>query len=136
MAERITGGRTRHHSFGWARAVPWRGRRDIGNLTQAAGIDIPVLAVAGTNGLATVPGVWLPFARSIGPCAAPSCDGTPRIVNATQPNAAFPTYGNVPGGFEVVVAEGFTHLDVLTAEDTEDNPIVPALTAFLARNSG
>jgi hypothetical protein len=35
----------------------------------------------------------------------------------------------------VVIAEGFTHLDVLTAEDTEDNPIVPALAAFLARNS-
>jgi GNAT superfamily N-acetyltransferase len=32
VAERITGGRARHHSFGWARAVPWRGRRDIAHL--------------------------------------------------------------------------------------------------------
>ena len=112
-----------------------RGRRDIENLTQAAGIDIPVIAVAGTNGLATVPGVFIRFASSIGPCAAPSCDGTSRIVDAATPNPAFPTYGNVPGGFEVVVAEGFTHLDVLTAEDDADNPIVPALAAFLARNS-
>ena len=32
MAERITGGRARHHSFGWARAVPWRGRHDIAHL--------------------------------------------------------------------------------------------------------
>ena len=64
-----------------------------------------------------------------------SCDGTPRIVDATMPNPAFPTYGDVAGGFEVVVAEGFTHLDVLTAEDDAENPIVPALAAFLARNS-
>ena len=32
MAERITGGRTRHHSFGWARAMPWRGHDDIAHL--------------------------------------------------------------------------------------------------------
>jgi ribosomal protein S18 acetylase RimI-like enzyme len=32
VAERITGGRARHHSFGWARATPWRGRRDIAHL--------------------------------------------------------------------------------------------------------
>jgi hypothetical protein len=111
-----------------------RGRRDIENLTQAGAIDVPVLAVAGTNGLATVPGVWIPFATSIATCAAPSCDGTPRLVS-TMPNTAFPTYGNVPGGFEVVVAEGFTHLDVLTAEDDAQNPVVPALAAFLARNA-
>jgi hypothetical protein len=112
-----------------------RGRRDIENLTQAAAIDLPVIAVAGTNGLATVPGVWTPFARSIGACTAPSCDGTPRIVDATSPNPAFPTFGDVAGGFEVVVGEGYTHLDVLTAEDEEDNPIVRALAAFLARNA-
>jgi pimeloyl-ACP methyl ester carboxylesterase len=112
-----------------------RGRRDIENLTQAAGIDVPVITVSGTNGLATVPGVWTRFANSIGTCAAPSCDGTPRIVDPSTPSAAFPTFGGVPGGFEVVVAEGFTHLDVLTAEDDADNPIVSALAAFLARNS-
>jgi GNAT superfamily N-acetyltransferase len=32
VAERITGGRTRHHSFGWARATPWRGRCDVAHL--------------------------------------------------------------------------------------------------------
>jgi len=112
-----------------------RGRRDIENLTQAAAIDVPVISVGGTNGLATVPGVFIPFASSIGPCTAPSCDGTPRIVDATMPNTAFPTFGNVNGGFEVVIAEGLTHVDVLTAEDNASNPIVPALAAFLARNA-
>ncbi len=112
-----------------------RGRRDIENLTQSANVDVPIIGVCGTNGLATVPGIFIPFARSIGTCTAPSCDGTtPRLVT-TLPNTAFPTFGNVAGGFEVVVAEGFTHLDVLTAQDDADNPIVPALAAFLARNS-
>jgi ribosomal protein S18 acetylase RimI-like enzyme len=32
VAERITGGRTRHHSFGWARATPWRGHHDVAHL--------------------------------------------------------------------------------------------------------
>jgi ribosomal protein S18 acetylase RimI-like enzyme len=32
VAERISGGRTRDHSFGWARATPWRGRGDIAHL--------------------------------------------------------------------------------------------------------
>jgi pimeloyl-ACP methyl ester carboxylesterase len=112
-----------------------RGRRDIENLTQAGNINVPVIGVCGTNGLATVPGIFIPFANSIGTCTAPSCDGsTPRLVS-TMPNTAFPTFGNVPGGFEVVVAEGFTHLDVLTAEDNADNPVVSALAAFLARNA-
>jgi pimeloyl-ACP methyl ester carboxylesterase len=112
-----------------------RGRRDIENLTQAATIDIPVIAVCGSNGSAPVPGVYTPFASSIGTCAAPSCDGTPRVVDATMPNPAFPTFGGVPGGYEVVVAEGFAHVDVLTAEDDADNPIPAALVAFLVRNS-
>jgi hypothetical protein len=112
-----------------------RGRRDIENLTQAANIDIPVIAVCGSNGSAPVPGVYTPFASSIGTCAAPSCDGTPRVVDATMPNPAFPTFGDVAGGYEVVVAEGFAHVDVLTAEDTVDNPIPAALVAFLARNA-
>ena len=47
-----------------------RGRCDIENLTQAANIDIPVIAFAGTAGLATVPGVFTAFAQSIGACAA------------------------------------------------------------------
>jgi pimeloyl-ACP methyl ester carboxylesterase len=111
-----------------------RGRRDIENLTQAGAIDIPVIAVGGTNGLAPVPGSFTAFASSIGPCTAPSCDGTPRVIDAALPNPAFPTLGGVPGGFEVVLAEGFAHLDVVTAEDDVDNPIPAALVDFIQRN--
>jgi pimeloyl-ACP methyl ester carboxylesterase len=112
-----------------------RGRRDIENLTQAANIDIPVIAFAGSNGATPVPGNYTPFGNSIATCAAPSCDGTARVVDATMPNPAFPTFGDIPGGYEVVVAEGFAHVDVLTAEDTVDNPIPAALVAFIVRNS-
>jgi hypothetical protein len=64
-----------------------RGRRDIENLTQAANIDIPVIAFGGTNGLATVPAAYLGFAGSIAACAAPSCTGgTPRVVDPSLPN--------------------------------------------------
>jgi hypothetical protein len=45
-----------------------------------------------------------------------------------------PTFGGVGGGFEVVMAEGFAHLDVVTAEDNADNPIPAALLVFLQRN--
>jgi hypothetical protein len=33
------------------------------------------------------------------------------------------------------MAEGFAHLDVVTAEDTGVNPITPALVSFLERNA-
>jgi len=112
-----------------------RGRRDIENLTQAANIDIPVIAFGGSNGLTPVPASFLAFANSIGPCTKPSCDGTPRVVNPTLPNPAFPTFGGVNGGYEVVIAEGFAHVDVLTAEDDANNPIPAALFDFLVRNS-
>jgi pimeloyl-ACP methyl ester carboxylesterase len=112
-----------------------RGRRDIENLTEAPNIDIPVIAFGGTNGLAVVPGSYTPFGNSIGVCTAPSCDGsTARVVDASTPNPAFPTFGNIQGGYEVVMAEGFAHLDVVTAEDGPDNPIPAALVAFLKRN--
>jgi pimeloyl-ACP methyl ester carboxylesterase len=112
-----------------------RGRRDIENLTQAANINIPVIAFGGTNGLATVPGVYTAFGSSIGVCTAPSCDGTTaRVVDASNPNPAVPTFGDVAGGYEVVMAEGFAHLDAATAEDNADNPIPAALVAFLQRN--
>ena len=32
------------------------------------------------------------------------------------------------------MAEGFAHLDVVTAEDDADNPVPAALLAFLQRN--
>jgi hypothetical protein len=114
---------------------PPRNRRDIENLTQAANINIPVFAVGGSNGLTPVPGNYVPFASSIGACTSPSCDGTPRVVDAGVPNPAFPTFGNVTGGFEVVIAEGFSHLDVTTSDDNVDNPIMPALADFLLRNA-
>jgi pimeloyl-ACP methyl ester carboxylesterase len=111
-----------------------RGRRDIENLTQAANVNIPVIAFGGTNGLATVPGVYSAFGVSIGVCSAPSCDGTARVVDRQNPNPAFPTFGGVAGGFEVVMAEGFAHLDIVTAEDNADNPVPAALLAFVQRN--
>jgi len=112
-----------------------RGRPDIENLTQAARIDVPVLCVGGSNGLAPVPGRFVALARSLGVCAAPSCDGTPRVVDATSPNPAFPTFGGTRGGFDVVVAEGFSHLDVVAAEDDADNPVLAAIADFVARNA-
>jgi pimeloyl-ACP methyl ester carboxylesterase len=111
-----------------------RGRRDIENLTQAANIDIPVIAFGGTNGLTPVPGLYTAFAQSIGPCTAASCDGTPRVVDASLPNPAFPTFGGSNGGFEVHMNEGFAHLDVLTAEDNADNNVLEPLTQFIDRN--
>jgi hypothetical protein len=112
-----------------------RGRRDIENLTQAGNINIPVLCFGASNGLARSPATYVPFGQSISTCTAPSCDGsTPRVVNASSPNPAFPTLGNVAGGFEAYMAIGFAHVDVLTAEDDANNPVVGKLAAFIARN--
>lgn len=111
-----------------------RGRRDIENLTQAASIDIPVISFGGTNGLVPVAGGFTAFGSSIGVCTAPTCDGTPRVVDASVPNPAFPSFGGVNGGFEVIMAVGFAHVDVVTAEDTGVNPVTPALIDFLDRN--
>jgi pimeloyl-ACP methyl ester carboxylesterase len=113
-----------------------RGRRDIENLTQAANIDIPVISFVGTNGLARVPGVMVPFGTSIHRCTAPSCDHvTDRVVNATTPNPAFPTLGDIAGGFEVYVNEGYAHVDVVTAQDGPTNNVIGPLAAFLKRNT-
>jgi len=112
-----------------------RGRCDIENLTQAGNIDIPVIAFSASNGLAPVPGDYTAFAQSIGVCKIGSCDSnTPRVLDATSPNPAFPTFGDVAGGFQVFVNEGFAHLDVLTAEDNADNHVVGPLSDFIARN--
>jgi hypothetical protein len=111
-----------------------RGRRDIENLTQAANVNIPVLGIGGSNGLVPVPGRFTAMAQSFGPCAAASCDGTPRVVDAGAPNPAFPTFGGADGGFEVVIAEGYAHVDVVGAEDDATNPVVKAIGDFLARN--
>lgn len=111
-----------------------RGRRDIENLTQAASIDIPVIGFGGSNGLAPVPASFRGFAESVAACTAPSCDGTPRVVDAAVPSAAFPTYGGPEGGYEVYISEGYAHVDVLTAEDDATNQVLAPLAAFVARN--
>ena len=113
-----------------------RGRCDIENLTQAPNINIPVIAFSASQGLATVPGDYIPFAQSIGPCTTGSCTGSaPRVVDASNPNPAFPSFGGPDGGFEVYVSEGFAHLDIVTAEDNADNNVVGPLSNFLARNA-
>jgi hypothetical protein len=111
-----------------------RGRRDIVNLTQAGNIDIPVICFGGTNGLTPVAGNYTAFGQSIGLCTAPSCDGTARVVDAALPNPAFPTFGDVDGGFEVHMSEGFAHNDITTAEDGPDNNVLGPLSDFIARN--
>jgi hypothetical protein len=112
-----------------------RGRRDIENVVLAASVDVPVICFGGSNGLTSVPGDFVSFAQSIGPCAAPSCDGvTPRVVNAVSPNPAFPTLGGVSGGFEVHISEGYAHVDIVTAEDGPHNQVIGRLVDFLTRN--
>jgi len=112
-----------------------RGRPDIENLTQAAAIDVPVIAFGATNGLVPVPGRMVPFATSIGTCTAPSCNGAPRVVNTGSPNGAFPTFGDVDGGFEVFISEGYSHVDIVTAENDATNHVIDPLASFLLRNS-
>lgn len=112
-----------------------RGRSDIDNRTQAQNIDIPVIAFGGSNGLTPVPGDFFGFASAIAACAAPSCDGaTSRIVDATQPSLAFPSYGDVAGGYEVFISEGYSHVDIVTAEAEENNQVIAPLLAFIQRN--
>ncbi len=110
-------------------------RPDIVNLTQAAAIDIPVICLGGSNGLTPVPGNYVAFAQSVGTCTAPSCDGsTARVVDAATPNPAFPTFGDVSGGFEVHITEGFAHNDITSSEDVPGNNVLGPLGDFLARN--
>lgn len=112
-----------------------RGRTDIDNRTQALNIDIPVVGFGGSNGLTPVPASWLRFAAAIGTCTAPSCDGlTPRILDEANPSEAFPTFGDVSGGFETYISEGYAHLDILTADDDETNNVIGPLLAFINRN--
>ena len=111
-----------------------RGRRDIANQTQAASIDIPVICFGGSNGLTPTPSSCLSFAQSIGTCASPSCDGTPRVIDASLPNPAVPTLGGVNGGFEVWISEGYAHQDVTSAEDDATNHVIGPLSDFIARN--
>jgi pimeloyl-ACP methyl ester carboxylesterase len=111
-----------------------RGRRDIVNLTEAANVDIPVICFGGSNGLTPLGANYLGFAQSLGACTAASCDGTPRVVDDSLPNPAFPTFGGVDGGFEVYIREGLSHFDVVAAEDGPDSNILGPLGDFIARN--
>ena len=112
-----------------------RNRRDIENLTQVGNIDVPVIAFGGSNGLTPLAGNYTPFAQSIGLCTAPSCDGsTPRVVDPNAPTQADPTFGEVAGGFEVHLSEGFAHLDIVTGQDGPGSNVVKPLVAFIARN--
>jgi hypothetical protein len=111
-----------------------RGRSDIDNRTQATAIDIPVIGFGGSNGLAPVPAAWLGFADAIAPCAAPTCTGVGRVLDRVNPSAAFPTFGGISGGFEVHISEGYSHVDVLTADDDQTNNVIGPLIAFINRN--
>ncbi|MEM8562781.1 MAG: hypothetical protein AAGF57_11135 [Pseudomonadota bacterium] len=112
-----------------------RGRSDIDNRTQGGAINIPVIAFGGSNGLTPTPSSWLRFAQLIATCTAPACDGvTPRLVSADTPNTAFPTYGDISGGFEVYMSEGYSHVDIVTADDTETNNVIAPMVAFIARH--
>ncbi len=87
------------------------------------------------DGFVTVPARMLGYADTLAPCAAPSCDGTtPRVVDREQPNTAFPTYGDAAGGYEVHISEGFSHVDIVSAEDDETNNVVGPLFEFVQRN--
>jgi hypothetical protein len=112
-----------------------RGRSDIENLTEASGIDIPVIGFGGTNGLTPVPASFVPFGSSIAVCAAPSCNGTARVVDDQLPSQSFPTLGGVAGGYEVHLSIGYSHVDPLAAEDGPDNQVIGPLVEFLDRNT-
>ena len=112
-----------------------RGRSDIDNRTQATAIDIPVIGFGGSNGLTTVPAAFLGFADAIAPCPAPACDGvTGRVLDRANPSTAFPTFGGAGGGFEVYISVGYSHVDILTAEDDETNNVIGPLLSFIERN--
>ncbi|UAW97180.1 hypothetical protein KEM63_10090 [Halopseudomonas nanhaiensis] len=113
-----------------------RGRSDIVNQTQARSIDIPVIAFGGSNGLAPLPGSWRGIANSIAPCAAQSCEvGTPRMLSGAADLSAFPQFGGAEGGFEVYISEGYSHNDVLTADNDETNNVIGPLLSFIERNA-
>ncbi len=112
-----------------------RGRSDIDNRTQATAINLPVISFGGSNGLTRIPAAWMGFADAIGACAAPSCDGvTQRVLDRANPSQAFPTFGGVAGGFEVYISEGYSHVDVVTADDDETNNVIGPLLEFIDRN--
>lgn len=112
-----------------------RGRADIVNQTQAKKINIPVIAFGGTNGLTPVAGIWRGFAEAIAPCAAASCKaGVARTPAGQATLVANRQYGGVDGGFEVHMSEGYSHVDIVTADDDATNNVIRPLAAFMQRN--
>jgi len=125
------------NTFGGLDSTPLsvgRGRSDIENLTQAGAINVPVICFGGSNGLTPTAASYRAFASSIGICTAPTCNGsTPRLV---VDNPITPTFGDLAGGFEVYISEGYAHVDVVSAEDDPShNHVVAPLLAFLTRNT-
>ena len=89
---RTDAARARRRSTSIRRALSvGRGRRDIENLTQAANIDIPVIAFGGTQRAGAGAGRLLGRSASASAsCTAPSCDGTPRVVDAVDAEPGVP----------------------------------------------
>ena len=63
--------------------------------------------------------------------------GAPRVLVVDDEPAIlrFLKPALVAGGYEVHITEGYSHVDVLTAEDTAGNNVLAPLAAFLDRNS-
>jgi cysteine-rich repeat protein len=111
-----------------------RNRPDIENLTQASAVNIPVIAIGASNGLTPTAASYKAFANSIGTCTAPSCSGATARLLVDDPIT--PTFGDVAGGYEVVIVEGYAHVDVVTAEDDPlHNTMLGPIVAFLERNT-
>jgi len=56
------------------------------------------------------------------------------VVDPAEPSTAFPTFGDAAGGFEVFMSEGYSHVDVVAAEDDDTNNVVAPLLQFIERN--
>jgi hypothetical protein len=56
------------------------------------------------------------------------------VPDRSSPSDAFPTFGNVAGGFEVYISEGYSHVDIVTAVDDQTNNVIGPLLDFINRN--
>jgi hypothetical protein len=59
---------------------------------------------------------------------------TPRVLDRINPSEAFPTFGDISGGFEVYISEGYSHVDIVTADDDDTNNVIGPLVEFINRN--
>jgi hypothetical protein len=83
--------------FSFGRDSSGLGAPELLNVTQNAMMDAPILAIGGSNGLATTEDS---FANYLGSVATPAEDQ------------------------EVVILEGYSHLDVISAADNEAVPVI------------